>query len=125
MIVGIGTDMVDIRRIEAVYARFGERFSNRVLNPQEVLAFQVKNFSVNFLAKRYAVKEAAAKALRVGIGARANLHNISIVNDAAGAPSLQFTGVAHSTAVALGVECSHVSITDEPPYALAFVVLSR
>lgn len=125
MIIGIGTDMVDVRRIETVYGRFGTRFSNRVLNPDERLVFQAKKYSINFLAKRYAVKEAAAKALGVGIGARANLHDISIVNDAAGAPSLHLTGVARSTAVALGVEYRHVSISDELPYALAFVVLSR
>lgn len=125
MVIGIGTDMVDIRRIEKVYDRHPIRFANRVLNEEERRRWREHPNPVAYLAKRYAVKEAAAKALGVGIGARANLHDFSVSYSPEGAPRLLINGIAKHTADSMGVGQAHVSISDEWPYALAFVVLSR
>ncbi|QQD19220.1 holo-ACP synthase [Spongiibacter nanhainus] len=124
MIVGIGTDMADIRRIEDVYSRHGDRFVRRVLNVQERQRWAEHHNPVAYLAKRYAVKEAAAKALGVGIGARAKLHDFTVSYTPVGAPQLNLSGQAKQTADEIGVTAAHVSISDEWPYALAFVVLS-
>lgn len=125
MILGIGTDMADIRRIEKVYSRHGKRFVHRVLNTEERQRWAEHHNPLVYLAKRYAVKEAAAKALGVGIGARANLHDFTVSYTPAGAPLLNLAGRARQTADQIGVTAAHVSITDEWPYALAFVVLSK
>lgn len=124
MIRGVGTDLLDQRRIESALARFGSRLVNRVLNERERLEYQAASKPANFLAKRFAVKEAAAKALGVGIGAQANLHDFTIVKTGLGAPLLEIQGVAKHTADSLGVTAAHVSISDEQPLILAFVVLS-
>lgn len=124
MILGIGTDLLDQGRIERSLTRFGDRLVKRVLNEQERAAYTAAHAPANFLAKRYAVKEAAAKALGVGIGARANLHDFTVVKTELGAPLLRISGVARQTADALGVRHAHVSISDEYPQVLAFVVLS-
>ncbi len=124
MILGIGTDLLNQVRIEKSLARFGDRLVKRVLNEQERKAFAAAHAPANFLAKRYAVKEAAAKALGVGIGARANLHDFTVVKTELGAPLLEISGVAKHTADSLGVRYAHVSISDEYPQILAFVVLS-
>ncbi|MBD2858583.1 holo-ACP synthase [Spongiibacter sp. KMU-158] len=125
MILGVGTDLLDQKRIEQTVSRFGQRFVHRVLNEQEREQYARASKPLNFLAKRFAVKEAASKALAVGIGAQANLHDFTVVKSASGAPSLQITGVAAETANALGVTHAHVSLSDETPFVLAFVVLSR
>ena len=97
MIVGIGTDMADIRRIEDVYSRHGDRFVRRVLNVQERQRWAEHHNPVAYLAKRYAVKEAAAKALGVGIGARAKLHDFTVSYTPVGAPQLNLSGQAKQT----------------------------
>lgn len=124
MILGVGTDLLDQGRIERSLQRFGDRLTKRVLNERERAAYEAAHAPANFLAKRYAVKEAAAKALGVGIGARANLHDFTVVKTELGAPLLEISGVAKQTADALGVRYAHVSISDEYPQVLAFVVLS-
>ncbi len=124
MIIGVGTDLLDQRRVEKVHQRFGARFASRVLGENEFEQYLQAKHPVNFLAKRFAVKEAAAKALGVGIGARANLHDFFLKKTRDGAPILEIGGVARATANHLGVADAHVSLSDEPPYILAFVVLS-
>jgi holo-[acyl-carrier protein] synthase len=124
MVIGIGTDLIKLSRIEDSLQRFGERFASRVLTEQELVIFEQKQRSIPYFAKRWAAKEAAAKALGTGIGGKANFHDIHIGNDALGAPSLRFTGAAAETARAKGVRNAHISLSDEQEHALAFVVLS-
>ncbi len=123
MIVGIGTDIVSCERIAGVYRRHGERFINKILADSEKVDLARAASVTAFLAKRFAAKEAAAKALGVGIGAKAGLHDIAVVKDAQGAPRLQFSGVAAETARSRGVAANHISLSDENDYAVAFVVL--
>ena len=124
MIVGIGTDLVKLSRIEASIARFGDRFAQRILAPLEFDAYQCHKAPHLLLAKRFAVKEAAGKALGTGIGQGVSWHDISVEHTALGAPKLCLSGCAAKYAAEQGVTSQHVSISDEVGLAMAFVVLS-
>lgn len=122
MILGIGTDLTQVSRIDSALERSGERFSHRVLNADE-LARAPQPMTASFLAKRWAAKEAAAKALGTGIGEQANFHDFTITNDALGAPQLTLSGQALKTSNAEGVW--HLSLSDDGDFALAFVTWSK
>lgn len=124
MILGVGTDLVQRARIEQSLERWGERFARRILSPQELVIFSKHHQPTAYLAKRFAGKEAASKALGTGIG-QISWQEISIVNDAAGSPMVELSGAALSLFEARGARHIHVSLTDEKAYALAFVVVSR
>jgi holo-[acyl-carrier protein] synthase len=125
MILGIGTDIVDIRRIERL---LNDRFIARCFTPAEQAYANTKSdeaVRLNVYAKRYAAKEACAKALGCGIGKKAGLLEIECVPDKTGAPQLQLAGSALETLKAKNENANlHISLSDEPPYALAFVVIS-
>lgn len=123
MIIGIGTDLIHIDRIQKSYARFGDRFLDRFLAPGEREVFMGRGQSVSFLAKRFAAKEATAKALGVGIGARARWAEIEVINNADGAPQLRLSGAAAATAKTLNVNRCHIALADEANIAQAFVIL--
>ncbi len=124
MILGVGTDLVQRARIEQSLERWGERFARRILSPQELAIFSKHHQPAAYLAKRFAGKEAASKALGTGIG-QVSWQEISVVNDAAGSPIVELSGAALSLFEARGARHIHVSLTDEKAYALAFVVISR
>jgi holo-[acyl-carrier protein] synthase len=124
MIIGIGTDLAKVSRLEASLQRFGDRFAERILAPIEMTEFQGQAHPARLLAKRFAVKEAAAKALGTGIG-KVSWHDIYIEHDELGAPILCFQGHARALADQKAINHLHVSISDEDDLALAFVVLSR
>ena len=123
MILGIGIDMVEIRRIEAGLARYGRRFAERVLSPAEIREYDASPRPAEFVARRFAAKEALVKA--AGTGFRSGLfpREISIGHDGLGRPALQFSEQARSVLDRLGVARSHLSISDEREYALACVLL--
>jgi holo-[acyl-carrier protein] synthase len=123
MIKGIGTDMVEIARIEGLLSRHGEAAARRILAPSELAAFQVSREPARFLAKRFAVKEALAKALGTGLRAPVLLSAIAIVHDELGKPELSLSVELQQFCDARGLRAQHVSISDERHYALAFVVL--
>jgi holo-[acyl-carrier protein] synthase len=128
MILGIGADLVDIRRIEQVIGRHGERFLNRVFTPTERgRAQRGANQSATY-AKRFAAKEACAKALGTGMRRGVFWRDIGVVNLASGRPTLQLTGGALERLRAIapkGTEARiDLTITDEWPLAQAFVVIS-
>lgn len=123
MIAGIGTDLVEIERLEAVQQRWGKRFGERILGPAELKDWQRSDYSVRFLAKRFAAKEAAAKALGTGFRSGVRFSDIEIGHDLLRKPHLSFTGAAAKRAAELGVTQTELSISDERSYALAFVVL--
>ncbi len=123
MILGVGTDLVRRARIEQSLARWGDRFARRILAPQELAIFNAHHQPAAYLAKRFAGKEAASKALGTGIG-QISWQEISIVNDAAGSPVVELTGAALRLFAARGARHIHVSLADEKEYALAFVVVS-
>ncbi len=125
MIYGVGVDMVNVSRIRAGLERFGDRFARRILSVSEFGEFQRAGMRDRFVAKRFAVKEALVKALGTGFRDGLTLRQISVVHDALGKPGLRYSGRASELLKSNGIEDSHLSITDEDDYALAFVVLAR
>ena len=123
MIIGIGTDVASIPRIERVLARFGERFVNRILTPQERVRFERTRLKANHLAKRFAAKEAFSKAIGTGIHPPFKWHSISVGRDARGRPGLVPSAEMAAHLASLGVTNSHISLTDDAGVAVAFVVL--
>jgi holo-[acyl-carrier protein] synthase len=123
MIVGIGTDMVDVRRIAKVQQQFAERFVARVLVSSERTIWQTHAQPVSYLAKRWAAKEAVAKALGTGIGGVVGFHDIEITAAASGQPQVNLQGGAQSRLLDLGGQRCWLSLSDEGHFALAFVVL--
>ena len=122
MIIGIGTDLVQINRVENVYNRQGERFSERILTLVEQQLLKNNRHPVKFLAKRYAAKEAAAKALGTGIADGVSFQDFFIDHDNLGAPILRVTGRAAELAEQKKIRGWHISITDEKDYAMAMVI---
>ncbi len=127
MILGTGIDLCDTRRIARVLDRFGERFLHRVFTAGERDRAFRRQDPAPVLARRWAAKEATAKALGTGIGRNAGWREIEIVNLPSGRPTLSLTGAAArclASALPAGHAPNlHVSLTDEPPYAQAIVVI--
>ncbi|TCV92206.1 holo-ACP synthase [Biostraticola tofi] len=122
-ILGLGTDIVEIGRIEAVVARSGDRFARRILSDGEWALFCRHQQPVRFLAKRFAVKEAAAKAFGTGIRNGLAFAQFEVVNDSLGKPGLRFHARAAELAIELGVKSVHVTLADERHYACATVII--
>jgi len=122
MILGIGTDLCEIRRIEQALERFGERFARRILVESELAVFQRRRLKAAYLAKRFAAKEAFSKALGTGIHFPVNWHNVWVVNDRSGKPLLEFSKPLAELLERRGIEKVHVSLTDEIGMACAFVI---
>ncbi|MCF6256403.1 MAG: holo-ACP synthase [Gammaproteobacteria bacterium] len=123
MIFGIGTDIVRIPRMADNLDRYGERFATRILTRSEMATFTDSAQQASFLAKRFAAKEAAAKALGTGFRNGLNLHDIGVDNDALGKPLLVFSQQAQQILQKQGIGNSHLSLSDEKEYAIAYVVL--
>jgi holo-[acyl-carrier protein] synthase len=123
MIKGIGTDIVEINRIANSIERTGERFINRILTPHERQQFDQLNPEkhASFVAKRFAAKEAAVKALGTGIGSGVSFQHFTVVNLASGKPTLE-VDVAISQRLEFDANW-HLSLSDERDFALAFVTL--
>jgi holo-[acyl-carrier protein] synthase len=123
MIFGIGTDIVEVTRIEDSLARFGNAFAARILNEQEWLTYSQSATQARFLAKRFAAKEAFSKALGTGIRAPATFQNIGIAHDDLGKPVLDIAPELQALLDSKGIRFMHLSISDEKALAAAFVVL--
>lgn len=122
-IFGLGTDIVEIERIAKVHERSGDRLAQRILTANELAQYQASAQPVRFLAKRFAVKEAAAKALGTGIRSGLAFNQFEVCNDALGKPGLHLHGVAAEMAARYGITHQHVTIADERHYAVATVLL--
>lgn len=127
MIVGIGSDLSDIRRIQGSLDRFGERFVQRVFTEVERARSERKGDRAASYAKRFAAKEACSKALGTGIRRGVFWRDMGVVNLPSGQPTMKLTGGAAERLAAImpdGMEpFIHVSLTDDHPYAQAFVVI--
>ena len=121
MIVGIGTDMVEIARIEALQIRH-PAFARRILCESEYVQWQQRGKSAAFLAKRWAAKEAVFKALGTGLRGGLRFQQVCIRNDELGRPLVCLNGRAEDLARERGIVTLHLSLSDERQYALAFVV---
>jgi holo-[acyl-carrier protein] synthase len=128
MILGIGSDLVDVRRIERVIARHGDRFLNRIFTPTERARAERRARQTETYAKRFAAKEACAKALGTGFRHGVFWRDMGVVNLSSGRPTMKLTGGALRRLEAITPEgCEiriDVSITDEGPMAQAIVVIS-
>ncbi|WBA83640.1 holo-ACP synthase [Endozoicomonas sp. GU-1] len=122
MIVGIGTDIVRIDRIERSLSRLGEAFARRILTDHELSQWQQRSSSPAWLAKRFAAKEAVAKAFGTGIG-KLSFRHIEVRNNASGAPELFLSDYGLELQQQRGVKRLHLSLSDEQDNAIAFVVL--
>ena len=127
MIVGIGSDLSDIRRVEKTLERFGERFTNRVYTEVERTRSERKNDRASSYAKRFAAKEACAKALGTGIRRGVFWRDMGVINLRSGQPTMALTnGAAKRLAELMPAGMTpviHVSLTDDYPYAQAFVII--
>jgi holo-[acyl-carrier protein] synthase len=123
VILGIGTDLCEVSRIERALERFGERFAGRILVPSELEVFHRRRLRAAYLAKRFAAKEAFSKALGTGIHFPVNWHNVWVVNDRSGKPALEFSPPLAALLERRGIEKVHVSLTDEIGMACAFVIV--
>jgi holo-[acyl-carrier protein] synthase len=122
MILGIGTDLVEIPRIERSLARFGERFARRVLADCEYEEYLRQARPAAFLAKRFAAKEAFSKAMGTGLRYPVRLQHIIVGHDQFGKPELQYSRELQPLVEARACQ-AHLTITDERSIACAFVVL--
>jgi holo-[acyl-carrier protein] synthase len=127
MIFGIGTDLCDVRRIEATLARRGDRFAHKVLGPAELQVFAARRAraearGMRFLATRFSAKEAFSKAVGLGIRMPMTWRACEILNHPSGQPYVQLHGVLAEWFEARGLR-AHVTVTDESDYAASFVVV--
>jgi holo-[acyl-carrier protein] synthase len=125
MIFGIGTDVVQLDRIEQSYARFGEHFARRVLMPEEEEAFRKQSRPVRFLAMRFAAKEAIVKAMGTGFAHGMWVRDSGIVANAWGRPEVIWSARGREMCEQLGIGESHVTLTDEAGLVIAVAVLMR
>lgn len=128
MIIGIGSDLCDIRRIEKVLERYPERFLNRVFTPVERAKAERRADPIPTYAKRFAAKEACAKALGTGFRKGVFFRDLGVANLPSGKPTMRLTGGALARLVAITppghTAMIDVTITDEYPLAQAFVIIS-
>ena len=125
MIFGIGTDIVEVARIEASIAQFGDDFAKRILAESELPSYLASQIKPRFLAKRFAAKEAFAKALGTGLRAPATFQNIAVSHDELGKPMLLLAPELQRFLSGKNIVKTHVSISDEKNLAAAFVVLEN
>jgi holo-[acyl-carrier protein] synthase len=128
MIIGIGSDLIDIRRIERTLERFGDRFVQRCFTEIERAKAERRVRRADTYAKRYAAKEACAKALGTGLSRGVFWREIGVVNLPSGKPTLALTGGAAARLEAMTphgmVATVELTLTDEPPLAYAMVIIS-
>lgn len=125
MIYGIGTDIVAVSRMNAILQRHGESFARRILGQDEWPDYQASTAPGRFLAKRFAAKEAFAKALGTGLRHPANLPSILVTHDALGKPLFRFSPALEALLAQSGIHGRHLSISDEKELVAAFVVLEQ
>lgn len=125
MITGIGTDLVFIPRIQRLLDKWGNKAAERILDSIEMQAFAKAAHPAAFLAKRFAAKEAAAKALGTGFRQGLSLRHIGVRNDAAGKPALSLQDVAKRCAERQTIQHIFVSLSDDGDYASAYVIMSQ
>ena len=123
MIFGIGTDIVEVERIRKLDSL--EKFADKILSVSELKVFksQIDEKQVTFLAKQFAAKEAVSKALGTGIGKDIRFNQIEILRNSDGKPYLNHDGMITTIFNDLGITKTHVSLSDEKKYVLAFVIL--
>jgi holo-[acyl-carrier protein] synthase len=123
MIFGVGTDVVEISRIQATYERFGEHFINRILMDEEIELFRRSKNPVRFLAMRFAGKEATVKAMGTGFAHGVWLRDVGITSNDWGRPLVIWSDRGQGVCDDLGIGAGHVSLTDDAGLVIAFAVV--
>ncbi len=123
MIIGSGTDLVHIPRMQDLLDKHGDKFAERILSAHEFSEFKLQLKPANFLAKRFAAKEAAAKAMGTGFRDGLSLRHISVRNNSLGKPELQFEKVGLELKEKMHIDKAMLSLSDDHEYAIAYVVL--
>jgi holo-[acyl-carrier protein] synthase len=123
MIFGVGTDVVEISRIQATYERFGEHFINRILMDEEIELFRRSKNPVRFLAMRFAGKEATVKAMGTGFAHGVWLRDVGITSNDWGRPLVIWSERGQAVCDDLGIGAGHVSLTDDAGLVIAFAVV--
>ncbi|CAA0088031.1 Holo-[acyl-carrier-protein] synthase [Halioglobus japonicus] len=123
--ISVGTDILQIDRIEALVSRQGDRLARRILTPEEQSEYHASKQAIRLLAKRFAAKEAIAKSLGTGIGRGVSWQDIQIEHDAYGAPIVRLSGGALRVARERGGARVQLSLADEMDYVVAFAVLAK
>jgi len=120
-VFGIGIDIVELKRVDQIYSKYGDKFAKKILSNSELKNFQVSNDKISFLAKRFAAKEAVGKALGIGILNGILLKNIFITHDSLGKPLVKINNIkklkSHLNKII------HISISDEKKYAVANAII--
>ncbi|WP_343153110.1 holo-ACP synthase [Buchnera aphidicola] len=124
-IFGIGIDLIKIKRIKNIVFRLGNKLPLRILSNEEWKNFLVHSNKVRFLAKCFVIKEAASKALGIGIQKKVSFKNFQIENDFLGKPKLNLFKEAKKIATFFDIKSIHVSFTDEKNYASAVVIMEK
>ena len=121
--IAIGTDIVEVERVEAVFARQGQRFLARILTAREQAVAGRLTHPARFLAKRFAAKEAISKALGTGIGRQLSWHDLDIESRSSGAPLVALSSRGRRVLESVGGSRVLITISDERAYAVAFAVV--
>ncbi|GGG78224.1 holo-ACP synthase [Edaphobacter dinghuensis] len=122
MVLGVGTDLIEIDRVQQSLTRFGERFMHKVFTAGEIFYCQQKKHATESFAARFAAKEAAAKALGTGIARGIGWQEIEVRRSPGERPTLHLTGRAADRAQAMGVQQLHLSLTHNRNVAMAVVI---
>lgn len=122
---GIGTDIVDTQRIIKIWERYGHRFAQHILAASEMADLMANKNPARLLAKRFAAKEAIAKALGTGFRGEVLLTNIAICHDNLGKPKVEFLGSTQEFVTTFGDLHVQVTIADEEKYVVAFAIVSE
>ena len=123
MIFGVGTDIIELSRIQATYDRFGEHFVRRLLMEEELVLFRRSKQPVRFLAMRFAGKEATVKAMGTGFAHGVWLRDVGILNNDWGRPLVTWSERGRRVCDRLGIGSGHVSLTDDAGVVIAFAVV--
>ena len=123
MIFGVGTDVVELSRVQATYDRFGDHFVKRLLMDEEFELFARAKRPARFLAMRFAGKEAAAKAMGTGFRHGIWIRDIGIVHDPRGRPVIIWSDRGRRVCEQLGIGAGHVSLTDDAGLIIAFALV--
>jgi len=125
MIIGVGTDIVDVERIEKVFNKQGQTFANRLLSENELSDFANQLYPARFLAKRWALKEAVSKALGTGIAHGVRFKDMTVAHKESGQPYLVLEGSTLDKSNELQITNWSISISDEKHHTVAFVVAEK
>jgi len=125
MIHGIGTDIVAVKRMDDLHARYGGKLAERVLAPEEWGDYAAAKSKEHFLAKRFAAKEAFSKAAGTGMRSPVSFAAISVVHDPLGKPNFIFSPELDVWLKSRGIDSTYLSLSDEQDYVVAFVILEH